>query len=295
MITDSDRGAILIRRRTARPRVVAGLAPTIIGYEQFEISEAVTAIPVEGYQFLYGATTVRHTSADRNQTFAAGTFTPATIARGDIAFSQEDNAQNVNVTVPKSHPIAQLFVNYNPPQKVALTIFRKHRSATEEIVIFVGTVLTCTFEGPQATLVCGPLTESFRRIVPSIAFQTQCAWALYGPGCQVVKASFKTSGFVLAVNGIVLAAAAFAGKPDGWFANGWAELPNGERQYIISHAGNTVILQAPFQSITLGGAIDAFAGCDRSEATCAGKFDNLIRHLGFPRIPTRNPFDGSLV
>lgn len=284
-------------RLQRRPFHTSSANPSTAGYSTFEEGQGFgfVGIPVEGYEWQQGATVWRDTSADRNQTFSGGTFTPVFVHRDAMDFSQEDTSQNLNVTVDKLHPVAQLFRSYNPATVVTLTIYRKHRSDEEQIIIFVGKVVSCNFEGPQATLVCAPVSHVFRRRLPWTLFQPLCNWVLYSTPCGLDKDDFKVSGFVSAIGATSIRSTGFATKPDGWFDNGWVELATGEMRFVISHVGDTVSLAVAFPSVSIGAAIDGFAGCNLSETECRVKFDNIENHLGFPRIPTRNPFDGSLV
>lgn len=289
------------RRQLFRRRIISGWDHLASNYARFETAQGagVVGFPTEFFKFVVGSTIYRYTSGDiaiALTTADVGTYMPTVVERDAIDYSQEDTAQNVTVRLLRSDPVAQMFIAYSPVAPVAVTIIRKHRSQTEEMVIFVGKVVAASFDGPEASLVCAPISEVFRRQVPGIIFQSQCNWALYGAGCGVAKASFKDSGTLAAVAGTTLTAAVFATRADGWFNNGWIELANGDRRFVINHVGGQVALQSAFPpTLVAGAAIDAYAGCDRSEATCAAKFNNLVRHLGFPRIPTRNPYDGSLV
>jgi uncharacterized phage protein (TIGR02218 family) len=297
MISDADGRAVAGLRRQHRRRVVSTPLPaTTFGYAAYE-QGAVLAEPVECYKFTAGGTVYRYTSADRSVVLAmvdSGTYAPAVVSHDEQVYSQEDASENITVKVPRTNPIAQLFIAYNPPGFVVLSIYRKHRADPEEITIFVGRVLSCNFEGPEAALVCAPISQAFRRRIPSLVVQPQCNWNLYGSGCGVNKLSFKDSGTVIATSGVVVQAAVFGTRPAGWYNNGWLELASAERRYIVSHVGDTVTLQTPFAALAAGTAIDAYAGCDRTEATCASKFANLVNHLGFPRVPTRNPYSGSI-
>jgi hypothetical protein len=44
-----------------------------------------------------------------------------------------------------------------------------------------------------------------------------------------------------------------------------------------------------------GRAFEAFAGCDRTFATCQSKFGNSLNFGGFPWIPAKNPFAGDSI
>lgn len=285
-------------RRSALSRVRSGnLASGIVldgGYATFEESPFL-GDPIEAFEFTMGASVFRYTSSDASVSILGQTYTPEVIVRTATEFSQEDTAGNVSISVPKGNAVAQMFVAFLPPEPVSITIYRKHRADPEVIVLFIGKVVSINFEGPEATMVCAPVRSLLNKKVPSVVFQSQCNWNLYGTGCGVLKASFKDSGVVGVISGVTVVATVFGTRPDGWFNNGWMELASTDRRFIVRHIGNTVELMNKFVTLTVGQAFDAYPGCDRTEAVCASKFNNLPRHLGFPRIPTRNPYDGSLV
>jgi len=273
-------------------RVASGFVMTA-GYETFERSLA-EGCPVECYRFVSGATEFRYTSADETITLATGAYAPEVVVRDSADFSQEDTAGNITVRLGRSNPVALLGVSYVPPTPVFLTIYRKHRGDPETIIHWQGRVVSWSFNGPEATLTCAPISQIFRRRVPAIAFESQCNWHLYGPGCTVAKASFKDSGTVSAVSGVNVNSAVAATRASGWFRNGWLEIATGERRFIVDHVGDLIVLMNKLPALAVGTAIDLYAGCDRTEAVCSSKFSNLVNHLGFPRVPTRNPYGGAI-
>jgi hypothetical protein len=46
--------------------------------------------------------------------------------------------------------------------------------------------------------------------------------------------------------------------------------------------------------ILVGDNVTLTAGCDRTRATCVAKFNNLANFMGFPYIPTKNPYSSGL-
>jgi uncharacterized phage protein (TIGR02218 family) len=283
--------------RRSLPRAVAkGPAgvPEGFGYDVFERSTFLGE-PVEGFRFAQAATVWRFTSADVDVNFSTGTYVREAIVHEALDYSQEDTAGNAVVRVPKGNAVAALYVSYIPTSKVNLTIYRKHRGDPQEIAIFIGTVVSCSFEGPEAVLLCAPISQSLGKKVPSIVFGSQCNWNLYGTGCTASKAAFSDPATVSSVSGLVVRAAAFALRPDGWFDNGWLETTDAQRRFIVSHVGDALTLMNSFPSLAVGASVTAVAGCQRTEAICQSKFANLVNHLGFPRVPTRNPYEGSVV
>ncbi len=64
---------------------------------------------------------------------------------------------------------------------------------------------------------------------------------------------------------------------------------SGQRRFIVEKVGQDVTLMSPFIGLTVGQTVKAYAGCDGTETVCAQRFANLDKHLGFARVPYRNP------
>jgi len=254
----------------------------------------------EFFLFVQGATSYRWTSADETVSVADPStphdYAPAMITRDQVQYSDEDHAGSLRIGVPDSNPVAQLWQSYTPPTPVFLTVRRKHRSDAEVVIHWVGKVTSVTFTDQGATLNCAPISQSFMQTAPGLLYQSQCVWDLYGTGCGVTAASFKDAATLDTVDGVTLTDTVFDARPDGYYTNGWVERANGERRFVVDHVGDTITLMNAFPaSLTAGETVDAYAGCDRTEATCAATFSNLVNHLGFPRIPSRNPHSGEAI
>ncbi len=269
-------------------------------YDTLEASRDSGA-PVELFVFTMGATVWRFTSADRVYTVAtgpaAGTYQPtAGLARSAVDYNQEDGSQALTIRLPRVNEVAAMFIGLPPVARVFVTAFRFHRDAATDIIqACAGEVAAARFEGAEAILICLPASGALARRIPRTMFQRQCNWALYSTGCGVNKATFKTTAILSAVTGNTITSATFDAQPDGWFRSGWVELASGERRFVVDHTGAVLTLTHPFAVLAPGASVDAYAGCDHNEATCASKFSNLNRHLGFPRIPMRNPYRGGIV
>lgn len=265
-----------------------------MSYDALETSQR-GGKPIELYRFSAGSTrTYWYTSADEEQTYLGDLYVPEVLSRGEIAYSPESDSGGVEVGIPRTNPVAALFVPYLPEPELALVIYRKHRGDPETIVIFTGKVASSVFSASRCTLTCLPLREALRRRIPLNTFQSQCNWPLYSGPCGVAKASFATVGTVSAISEDTVDASAFSPPGSGWFNNGYVERFNGERRWIINHVGSTLTLLSPFVGLVVGESLTAYAGCDRTEAVCQSKFSNIVNHLGFSRLPTKNPFTEGL-
>lgn len=250
--------------------------------------------PVELFFFTQGGTVWRYTSADSTQTYNGATYAPEVISRGQIDQSQEEHAGSMEVILPRDHDIAGLFISYLPVEPVSITIYRFHRGDAGVVTIFTGKVASIAFQGSEARLLCQPVSEAFRRRIPWQVYQSQCNLALFSTTCGVDKTVYRVRAAIMAVGTDTLTSSDFGTKTDGWFNNGYVQRDNGEVRWIIDHEGNVITLMNPFADLAAGESVYAYAGCDRTESICSSKFNNLVNHLGFARIPTTNPYESGI-
>ena len=258
--------------------------------------------PVECYRFTDGANVYRYTSSDQLIQIPLDSpvdYVPTSVTRGQIQFSHEDSAGDVEITLPRADAVSIFFISYAPTAQVSVVIYRIHRGDTEAIVVFTGIVSSTVFDGGAARLRCTALSNVFSKLIPTIYYQKTCNWVLYGSGCGIDKDAtdpfsppgtylYRVTAPSVTISGATISDSIFGTKADGYFSTGFAQSADGQKRYIVSHVGNDLLLMSPF--IGTVGAVIAYAGCDRTEATCGSKFSNSPRFLGFPRIPTKNVY-----
>ena len=256
------------------------------------------ASPVELYKFTMLTQTWRYASGDQARTGPDDElYAPATIRRTAQDFSQEDTAANIEVAVAFDNPVAQLFRDYTPPASVVLVIYRFHLTDDEDEVVAFGpfSVVSVRFAGGEATLTCAPIQGALARKIPSVVYQSLCNWTFGGPGCGVDPDDWSDEAELDSVVGVTLVSTIFDTRDDGFYRSGWIERTNGERRFIVAHVGNTLTLSVPFPAtLEAGETVTAFAGCAKTEAACTA-FGNLLQHMGFPRVPSRNPYGGGSI
>ena len=272
-------------------------------FDSLEVSR-YSSKPVECYRFTYGANDFLFAANDAPTSIDVGgtlkDFEPAPIESTAADHSQEDVAGEITVTLPRVNAanaqptdgLVALFVGGSLPiTPVGLTCYRRHEDDDSQVIFFSGRVASCVFEAGTVKLRCVPFAALLQRTVPPLKCSRLCNWVTYSPECGVDKASFTDSGTVSGIAGLVVRAAVFAGRADGWFTNGWIELADGTRGAIRSHAGEYVTLLAPMPGLSVGVAISAVAGDDFTEPTCRNKFSNTVNFSGTPRQPDRNPYE----
>lgn len=248
--------------------------------------------PYELYLFQTQTDTWRMTSADGAITYLGNSYEPEAITRTPTSQGVEVKSGEVRVTIPKTHPIALLYLPFIPATPMSLVIYRGHDAESEVVVNFTGRVATATF-GDACELACVPEQEALKKRIPGPKYQKQCNRILYAPGCDVDRELFRVTGNLSSVVGAVIQAPEFATKPNGWFNAGYIE-KGFERRMILSHTGNALTLLQAMAGLAVGDVISAYAGCKRNyNGDCVQKFNNGANFFGFEWIPLINPFRGT--
>lgn len=246
--------------------------------------------PVEGFRFVQGSNTWLFTSADREVTFPIGTFIPTTIARTATDHSNEDGAGKMEFMVPADNPVALLFIDDVPSTPVWVTAYRAHRGdETETVTMFTGKITRARFKGSEATLVGTSTGALMNRNCPNLIMQTPCNHVLFSAECGANPTSCRDSATIATVDGVEVTSSDFALQPDQWFRGGRLQ-KGGETRFIGDHQGDTIILISALPGLETLDVVYAYWGCDHLEPTCGTKFSNLDNHLGWSRLPGRNPF-----
>lgn len=257
---------------------------------------AYTGQPVECYRVQTASDLYLWTSADRTVTLPQGTFAPEVVTRSGFGFSQEDQAEALTITVARDNDLVAPFIGLMPSTPILVTIYRAHRGAeADAIVWFTGTVQRIKWRESEAVLECQSLVARLARSVPPLHVQTPCNHVLFEAGCKANPLTSRDLVTVTTVSGLTVVSNDFALRADQWFRGGrLVTLDGAETRFIGDHVGDTVTLLGPVPGLVSSDQVYAYWGCDRSEATCASKFNVLDSHLGWARIPSRNPYEGRI-
>jgi uncharacterized phage protein (TIGR02218 family) len=253
----------------------------------------------EFYDFARGSQHWLYTTDDRPVIYQGQTYLVAPgMKRNSIVLTQELEKAALQITVPYSLPLLDMYRPMAPMQKVTVRVFRLQSGAVNANIIWNG-VLTDIQDQDEHTVVlncAGGLstltTNGLRR-----KWQKSCPLALYGSGpgqCNLDMESKRTDGVITTASGTSIKASAFAGQPDGWFTGGFVRWQMGgatEFRFVVNHIGDTLELLTPC-AITTGQAIAAYPGCDHTIAGGCTKLNNIANYGGQPYIPLKNPMGG---
>ena len=127
---------------------------------------------------------------------------------------------------------------------------------------------------------------------PKNIIQPGCLRTLYDTGCGVVRSSVAVNSSVTSASTTVINTPMLVGfgLSVGYFDQGYVEFTSGaligvSRTIKSSGSGQLHLLNPLAAAPSPGDTFTAYPGCDRSQATCSAKFNNIAKFRGFPYVP----------
>ncbi len=274
-----------------------------MSFETIETSRQLGQ-PVNLFLFRYGVAAGAYhafTDAERPLTHDSITYEPEAIGRGDVTSSGSLDRTTLEISVPLTNPLGELFLVYPPSQVVTVIIFQGHIGdpANEFLAIWNGRVINCSRGDSEITLTCEPVATSMRRSGLRRNWQYSCPHVLYGAQCQAdkVAATISRPAVGAAGNLLTLSAGWDSVQPAAKYIGGmvsWSHEGNPESRTILRVSGDGTVLTCSgfLRGIAAGDAVDLVLGCNHSGALdgdCITLHDNIHRFGGYLWIPLKNP------
>lgn len=155
---------------------------------------------------------------------------------------------------------------------------------------FYGRCADMTIGRTTVNMNVNSLVDLLACYMPRDVYQPGCLNTLYEPNtCRLAKAAFAQNGAIVA-NGDTLNIPTNFSLPVDYLTQGTIRFTsgvnNGVTRNIKSQTSNIVVLNYPLIAPpALGDTLTAFPGCNKTMATCIGKFNNLSNFRGQPNIP----------
>jgi uncharacterized phage protein (TIGR02218 family) len=267
-----------------------------MSFNLFEISSFMGR-PVCLYEFAWGPTVWRYTSADRDIVY--GGFTWTAIAISDSGFTQGAQQEPFSVTLPRRLEFVQLFNGTPPSTPITLTARRFHKDdvGNEATVYWVGTIGNVKgVDAVKAEVIGLSISQTTRRTGLRAGWEVNCIHSLFDAGCKLDKALFAHPCTITALTGTTLTVDSLrydAARYSGGFLE-WEATPEGaiDRRPIDGCSGLVLSLLGRSDRLAVDQDIIIYPGCDLSAETCQGFFNNLPNHGGFKFMSKKSPFDG---
>jgi len=158
------------------------------------------------------------------------------------------------------------------------------------VIMFAGRMATVDFARNGIVLRVNSHLELLNVTMPRNLYQPGCVHTLYDAGCTLVKATFTFTGTVGAGATKTSVPIAGTGHGDGYYDLGTllftSGVNNGVSRAVKQWLSNAALLQQPLYAVPGNGdVVQIAAGCDKLQATCTTKFNNLANFRGFPYVP----------
>jgi hypothetical protein len=265
------------------------------------IKSRLLGSPVELFRFSFGPRpqdTHLYTDSETPVIYDGETYSPMPLQRGPTSNSGTLDKTVLDITMPHLARVPQLFRIYPPSFTIGLTVLQgQSRDPDAEFVaIWVGRVISVSFEGIEAKLSCEPISTSFRRSGLRRNYQYMCPHVLYGPQCLASKVDATTPATVSAVSGRSVTLTSLLSLP-GRYAGGMVEwitaggLNESRTILTVDTVGGVSVLGLTGlpSGLVAGGSISAVLGCRHTLVSCRDDHDNAVNYGGHPWIPLKNP------
>jgi uncharacterized phage protein (TIGR02218 family) len=277
--------------KTASGGLIAHLAST----NQFRMADLYTLT-------LKSGTVLRLTTWDVDITFGGFTFSSAApfVTRGKTTTKLGLEVPTLAVTLlagasvlVESVPVMQA-IQSGKFDGAAVSVDRLYMPSAGDtslgvVSVFAGLVSDVDAGRISGTLNCVADTEQFNQKLPRNILQSPCRHTLFGAGCELVKATFAVPFAVNSgsnqgkLNTSLVQADAFFDLGSITSTSG---SNNGLSRTVKAYVGGVFFLHVPFPFlVNIADTFNGFAGCDHLQATCVGKFNNLVHFGGQPYVP----------
>jgi hypothetical protein len=227
--------------------------------------------------------------------FDGNTYLSVPVQRSEVgAGSQDDDGLSIQIELPASLEMIQVYAFQIAPPALKLTIYRYHNIA-EWVPYWQGLVGQVNVSKGVAVLRSPSILELvLTGSLPNAFYQTPCNHVLYDQLCTVDPTPWTQVGTVEVIAGRTLTLDTI-GTLDGKLVGGEAVLGSGESRMIVSQAGDLITVNYPYSNVDVGDAITVRAGCNLSwTGDCITKFNNGPNFGGFAHIPPDNIFSTSV-
>lgn len=251
--------------------------------------------PVELFKFEGTYDNYYYTTSAVVVPFEGQDYEPLPLRRSEVrAGTQSDDNLEVTIDIPVTAELVTIYGFQIAPPELKLTIYRYH-NVGEYVRFWQGPVENIQVVKGTATIrVPSALAAALLGEVPNVYFQTPCNNVLFDPRCGVDYDDYSHAALITAIDGQSVTLNGI-GTLNGKLIGGEAKLASGERRMIVAQAGNVLTINFPFALAEVGDACTIAAGCDLNwNGDCKNKFDNQLRHTGFPFIPPENVFSEGL-
>lgn len=237
-----------------------------------------------------------YTSGDTSVIYDSNTYEKITIGRSKIELKSDLEKSKVDIGFSINNTFAKSWLAKDYESFLQVRIFEQNDTETKQI--WSGRLVSISLKGFKIFLEFETLYTSLARYGIRRHYQRTCSHNLYGRGCNLFKGDWVESGTITAINGLTFTISTT--QADNYFSHGLIQFGNVTR-FIRSQVGNEFTIAKYSDEIQnefdTNGSVSVliYPGCDKTKQTCIYKYDNILNFGGFPYIPGKNPFKGTIL
>lgn len=248
--------------------------------------------PVELFRFIGPTKVYRYTSLESNITVFGDEYVAVPSLRSSIVSPGEGSPPALSLTLPVDVDVAKDFAFAIPVKGLNLTVFRYHEATGNLATYWAGPVLNANVQKEVIVLrIPSEFGSRIKSKLPRILFQTLCNNILFDGICSVIGPNFREQTQIASLSSPTektVTVDSMGPRPDGWATGGYIQhVVTGQKRMLIFQTGTTMTMLYPFQGAEVGDAVEVYAGCDHTLATCNEKFSNKDNFNGFRYLPTK--------
>lgn len=283
--------------KTASPDLIALLNSST----QFRMADLFTITLVSGV-------VVRYTSADLDIAYGGQTYSAQgpLIRRGTVRVVKGLEVDTLDLTVSASASNSAHTLEGAPFIQAALkgsldgaTVLLQRAFMADwgsapagVVVLFSGRVSDVSGSRTEARVVVKSDIELLNIRMPRNLYQAPCLHTVYDSGCAASKSAKQVLGrcFTSPAGSDGRWLKSNRTEPTGWFNQGVLTFTSGVnmgvKRTVKTYSGGLFYFALPLpRPPAAGDSFLVYPGCDKTQATCQAKFNNLARFRGYPYIP----------
>jgi hypothetical protein len=254
----------------------------------------------------------RHASGSEDLVIDGLTYTAIAMERSEVAITTPKDQNDVTLTLPIDHPLCSRWTQQaSPPSNVSVTVYRTNGGLTRQY--FAGTIQEMHADGGVARFRCSSrVGEWLLRVIPSIAVNRRCPYAMFSAPCGVSRTGSSLAGTpnfaTVTVTKIVtdrqfecdLSTIPFADPyRASWAVNGevffaeTGEYASVRNQYDLDLGVSTVTkleLHEALVGLAVGKTVTVYVGCSKVILDCSDQHNNRQNFGGIPTLGLVDPY-----
>lgn len=256
------------------------------------------------FEFNHGDKTWYLTSAAKAVEHNGHTYLPFVVGRGNI---DDEDIDKCDTEIVFPYPmqllnedgddLQALFINKIYFKSVTVTILELYKGET--LVIHIGRVIQPKFDDDSntMTLVSSTAETQQNKNILTRKFQKTCSNKIYDRICGLNIEDWSVEVTVTAISGltVIFTINDSSTYPENYFSRGVLH-NKGIFTTVLSSTSNTVNLERQHFGLHIGDVIKLTPGCDQTRSgPCNTVFNNTLRFMGFPNIPSSNPVNDQII